>query len=249
MTTGQLPTSTRHTTRRRRQVVVVGLLVNVLGFVTVACGVSTGDSSFESIEGGEFAGLNESTSTTSTTTSTTTTMPDPVDSQPESTSTTTMPPPQASVEVYFIARGSLQPAERLVEPNYTANLLIAALELGADDASFALESYVDEGLVVGQPVAERGVLNIELDDRIYDRTTTRSKRFAIAQIVLTMTSNIAGIGQVAFFIDGEPIAVPTDRGTLEQVTREDFLELTGTPRNSIEPAPPATESTTTTTQI
>lgn len=235
-------------TTRRRQIVVAGLLINVLGFVTVACGVSTGDSSFQSIEGGEFAGLNDSTSTTSTTTTTTTTttLPDPVDSLPESTSTTTMPPPLASVDVYFIARGSLQPAERIVEPNYNANLLIAALEAGPDEASFGLESFVDPGLIIGQPVAERGVLKIELDERIYNRITIRNKRQAIAQIVLTMTSNLAGIGQVAFVIGGQPIAVPTDRGTLEEVTSDDFSILRGTTQTVVEPAAPTSDPTITT---
>ena len=246
MTTAHPPAHIERATRRRRQVVLAGLLVNVLGFVTVACGVSTGDSSFRSIEGGEFAGLNDSTSTTTTTT-TTTTLPDPVDSLPEPTSTTTMPPPLASVDVYFIARDSLQPTERLLEPNYTANLLIAALEAGPDEASFGLESFVDPGLIIGQPVAERGVLNIELDDRIYNRIIIRNKRQAIAQIVVTMTSNLAGIGQVAFFIEGESIAVPTDRGTLEEVTSDDFSILKGAPPTATEPVTPLAESTLTTT--
>lgn len=226
------------TQRVRRRVVVAALLFNVFAFVAVACGVPTGESSFEPVDAAEMQGINDSTSTTSTTTTTTTTstVPEMPDSLPESTTTSSMPP-QTMVTLYFIARGTLQPTQRPLIPNYTPSLLIAALEAGPDDGSFAVESLVTPGLIVGQPTPDRGVLNVELDRRAYAAIVGNSdKRQAIAQIVVTLTSNLVGVGQVAFFIDGELITVPTDRGTVEQATRDDFLTLlAGTPSSSAEP--------------
>lgn len=236
--------------RRRRRTVVVALLFNAVALIAVACGVPTGESSFEAVDPGEMQGINDSTSTTSTTTTTTTTstVPGIPDSQPQSTTTSSMPP-QTMVTLYFIARGTLQPTERALIPNYTPSLLIAALEAGPDDGSFALESLVMPGLIVGQPTADRGVLHVELDRSAYAAIIGNSdKRQAIAQIVVTLTSNLVGVGQVAFFIDGEPITVPTDRGTVEQATRDDFLTLlVGIPSSAAEPEPVTTDAQPSTT--
>lgn len=241
---------TQPNNRQRGWVVAGWAMLTTVAVAVAACGVPTGDSSFRSIDGAELAGINESTSTTTSTTSTTTTttMPDVGDSTPESSTTTTTAVPLETVTLYFIARQLLQPTERFLQPDYTDNLLIAALEAGPEDGSFALESYVTPGLIVGQPNRDRGVLNVELDPTEYRRMTTRIKRFAIAQIVLTMTENLAGIGQVAFFVDGEPEAVPTDRGTLELVTRDDLRSLeTGAPSSAAEPEGETPVGQTTTT--
>jgi hypothetical protein len=209
--------------------------------VGASCGVPTGDSSFEEIDSEVLGGINNPT-TTSTTTSTTTTTTIPTEPDPaiEPTTTTvpvTEPPPATPVAIYFISRGSLSPITRELDPQFGLEQLIVLLEDGPPSGSVGvgLESYVEEGLIVGTPVAEGGVLNIALDPNVFDAISPRNQREAFAQIVLTFLENRTAVGQVAFTIDGDPIAVPTDGGSKSSAAVDDFSSLFGTLRSSAEP--------------
>lgn len=233
-------------TRIRRSIVFVG----VAALITAACGVPTGESTFEPIDGDELpGGLNDATTTTTSTTTTTTTMPitpDPVDT---STSSTTMPPPAAPVEVFFISRGVLQAVTVELDPRFEANQLIAVLEAGPPTGTFGigLESFVEEGLIVGQPTIDGGVITIELDGRVFNEIGRTEQRQAIAQVVFTFLSNLVGVGQVGFLLDGEPLRVLTDGGSQLLASVNDFDSLRpGSPRSANgEPDEPSDSSTTT----
>ena len=67
--------------------------------------------------------------------------------------------------------------------------------------------------------------NVELSSRFRD-IDPDDQLLAVAQMVMTLT-DVAGIGDVGFAIDGTPIAVPLPDGqsTDEPVTRRQFVAL------------------------
>jgi hypothetical protein len=227
----------------RRRTVIVGALVQVFALVIVSCGVPTGDSTFEAIDGEDIPNrLNDptTTSTTTTTTTTTTTVPEVPEPTVESTTTTTEPPaPSESVEIYFISRGKLQPIPGTLPPLFGFNQLIALLEAGppAGALGVGLDSFIEPGLIAGEPAAQRGVLTIDLDVDVFEEIIPRNQRAAIAQIVFTFLVNTTTVGQVSFTIGGEPFLAPTDAGRQELATVDDFSSL----------LPGGSNSTTTTT--
>jgi len=204
-----------------------------LAVITVSCGVPTGDSTFKAIDGEVLGGLNDPTTTTTTTT-TTTLAPQTPDSAMETTSTvpvTDPPPPAAMVTVYFISRGLLSPATSEVDPSYGLNELIVLLEDGPPDDSVGrrLQSFVEPGLIVGTPTSESGIIQVELDGQEFDAIALRNQREALAQIVVTLLQNTPAVGQVSFFIDGQIVLIPTDSGSQEAASVDDFDRLLGTP--------------------
>ena len=203
-----------------------------LAVIAVSCGVPTGDSTFEAIDGDVLGGLNDPTTTTTTTT--TTLAPQTPDPALETTSTvpvTDPPPPAAMVTVYFISRGLLSPATSEVDPSYGLNELIVLLEDGPPDDSVGrrLQSFVEPGLIVGTPTSESGIIQVELDGQEFDAIALRNQREALAQIVVTLLQNTPAVGQVSFTIDGQIVLIPTDSGSQEAASVDDFDRLLGTP--------------------
>ena len=218
---------------RSQRAVTVGLLTQVLGVGLLAvgslsCGVPTGDSTFEAIGGDEVPNrLNDptTTSTTSTTTTTTTTLPDVPDS---TIATTTEPAPQVeSVEIYFVSRGFLQPVPQDLPEEFGINQLVVLLEEGPPTGSLGigLDSFVERDLIAGLPTTGGGVISIDLDPDVFDRINPRNQRQAIAQIVFTFLENTTAVGQVAFTLGGEPFLAPTDAGSQELASVDDFSSL------------------------
>ena len=222
-------------THSNRRTIVAVALVQLLAVIAIACSVPTGDATFQPIDGDEIpGGLNDSTTTTSTTTSTTTTtsLPDIPESTVESTTTTTQAPDEI-VDLYFISRGLLAVVETELVARRDLNQLVVALEQGPPFGS-GFRSFVQSGLIVGQPTVEGGVITIELDADVYDLILPRDQRPAIAQIVWTFLQNSTAIGQVAFTLDGEPFPVPADGGDQELAAIDDFASLDpGTPRKVV----------------
>lgn len=204
-----------------------------LVMVATACGLPTGESSFDTIDAEDVpTGLNEPSTTTTSTTTTSTTMPEiPVSTVETTTTSTSSTLPTVLVQVYFISRGSLERVDRELPSGFGANQLVAILEEGPPPGSLgaALESFVREGLIVGQPVAEFGVINVTLDPDRFDQIPARDQREALAQIVLTLLSNTTGVGQVSFLLDDEPLPIPTDSGSRLTASVQDFDRLLGAP--------------------
>lgn len=219
----------------KTRTVLAAFAAQALAVVAVSCGVPTGDATFEDIDGDVLGGLNDTTTTTTTTTmpATTTTIPQVPDSAVESTTTvpvTEPPPPAAMVTVYFISRGLLSPATYEVDPSYGLNELVVLLEAGPPDDSVGqrLQSFVEPGLIVGTPTSESGVILVELDGDVFDEVAQRNQREALAQIVVTLLQNTPAVGQVTFTIDDTIILIPTDGGSREAASVDDFSILLGT---------------------
>lgn len=202
-----------------RSLVVGGF--GALTLVLVAsCGVPTGQDSFSQIGTDEvpFRLAEQPTTTTTTeppvTTSPPSTEPDAPTTTAEATTTTL---PLETVEIYFLSRGELQPVPRELPQAYGINQLAAGLEAGPPSGAtgVGLDTLIEEGLILDSTTAS-GIVTVELDEDEFDEIQPRAQRPAIAQIVLTYTANLRGIGQVTFTIAGQPIRVPTGNGLLSE---------------------------------
>ncbi len=212
-------------TRRARVVVLVAIAMT-------SCGVPTGDDTFSEIPPGEVQfGLNATSTTTSTTSTTTTTTP----AVPETTvlaSTTTIR--FEPVQIYYLARGRLQPVTVDLSPDPSPEQVADVLEDGPPP-DIALGTLIEDGLIVSA-IVERGGLTVDLDPGIFDRIASTQQTEAIAQIVLTLLGSQRGVGLVSFTLGGETIAVRTGDGQLsdpgEPLAIDDYVNLLGTPRTT-----------------
>lgn len=196
----------------------------LLAFCVVgACGVPTSSPSRpidpDAIPE-QFTATTVPPTTTSTTTSTTVV-------PPPSTTTTSLPVEQ--VDVFLVSGSRVVPIPRLLLSPATPPQVVAALVEGVPDIDEAagLRSALPNGLAIDVTV-ERGVATVDLDPSFLLAVTGSDQRLAIAQIVLTLTRR-AGIGQVAFTSDSQPINVPRGGGDLtspgESVACDDYDNL------------------------
>lgn len=157
---------------------------------------------------------------------------------PPSTSTSLVPPPSTTtttslpveqVEVFLVSGNRVVPIPRLLLSPASAPQVVAALVEGVPDIDEAagLRSALPIGLTIDVTV-ERGVATVDLDPAFLLIVSGSEQRLAIAQIVLTLTRQ-AGIGQVSFTSDSQPINVPRGGGDLtapgELVACDDYDNL------------------------
>ena len=218
----------------------------------VGCGVPTGEDSFDNIANDEVPfRLAEQSTTTSTTTTTLppptappTTLPDAPETTAETTTTTL---PTETVVVYHLSRDGLQPVPGELPQGYGIAQLVALLEAGPPPgvAGVGLDTLIQPGLI-GASSVEGGVVTVDLVDEVYDEIRPGNLRPAMAQIVLTFTANLRGIGQVSFTEEEVPLRVPKGNGILaeegEPLAFDDYSVLLAEPTVG-----PATAETTTTT--
>ena len=197
------------------------LLTSLL--VLPACGVPTSSPS-RPIDPDAIPEQFTATTVPPTTTSTTTT-------------TTVVPPPSTTstdlaveqVDVFFVSGSRVVPIPRLLLSPASAPQVVAALVEGVPDIDEAagLRSALPIGLSIDVSV-ERGVATVDLDPTFLLVVSGSEQRLAVAQIVLTLTRR-AGIGQVTFTSDSQPINVPRGGGDLtapgESVACDDYDNL------------------------
>lgn len=242
----------RGSTRRA----VASVAIAVAAASIAACGVPTGSESFERIPDEELGRLAEpSTLPPTTTTMPPTTLPPPT-SAPESTvapTTTVSTVDEESVTIYFLIRGALIGFPQNVVAPTSEPIVRNVLEAGPpDDTTPRLTSEIDPGLIVGA-TENGGVMTVDLRGEIFDRIPSFREDVAIAQIVMTYTFNLRGVGQILFTIDGEPL--PVRRGgsgilTRDPVSFDDYAELLADQPTPVVPdttTTTSTEPTTTTT--
>lgn len=228
----------------RRQHVRRGLGLLLVSGLVVACGVRTGDDTFEAVPADEIPFGLDATSTTTTTT-TSTTLPDaPATTLPATTTTIRLEP----VEIYFLSRGRLQPVPFELPPGFSADQVADVLEAGPPDG-FALDTLIEDGLIVSL-LESGGVLAVDLDAEVFDRIDAPDQTEAIGQIVLTMISSLRRVGQVTFTLDGEPIPVKKGNGLSsdvgEALSYDDYAVLLARPRSTADTTTTTTIATTTT---
>jgi spore germination protein GerM len=208
--------------------------------LVAGCGIGTTDT-VEEIQPGELAALDQ-TSTTSTTTlppaettpetsaATVDTAPPnsgPVDSAPE----TTIAEPTELVDLYFVNGSEIVPVPTPVTAPAAERRILDALGLGPPPAEFeaGIRTAVPPDLVVGlRKSLSRALVTVNLNGELFHGIDSENQRYVLAQIVLTLT-NLPGIVNVLFTIDGDPLRVFQRNDELtepgEPVTREDYEEL------------------------
>ncbi len=227
------PASVRR--RALRPLFAIGLPL-AFGASIAACGIPTGESSFKEIPAEEIPFDLDETSTSTSTTTTTTTIP----VAPQTTvfeTTTTIP--FEEVDIYFLSRGKLQPVPYALPRDFGADQVVALLEDGPQEgaAGVGLETLIEQGLITSTEKAG-GVVTVDLDPEIFGRIPSFDQSEAIGQIVLTLTSNLRGVGPVLFTLGGEPTQVKKGNGLLsgqgEPVSGDDYRVLLVTTSASAE---------------
>ncbi|MET0662142.1 MAG: GerMN domain-containing protein [Ilumatobacteraceae bacterium] len=201
---------------------IVGL-AGVLTLGLAACGIPTGDDTFNGIPSEEVPfGLDSPSTTTSTTTTTTPIAPATTEVRP----TTTLVPLE-EVDIYFLSRGRLQPVPVGLTTDFAPDQVVDALEHGPP-AGVGLDTHIEPGLIVSTEVAD-GVVTVDLDPEIFARIAASDQAEAIGQIALTMIDNVDRVGSVLFTLAGEPTQVKKGDSLLtepgEAVTFDDYAVL------------------------
>ena len=153
------------------------------------------------------------------------------------------------VDTEHVSRGDLEPVQQALTLGYSRNQLVTLLEEGPPTGS-VLDTFIEPGLMV--TTTERGgVVTIDLDEDLLAAIDTRNQRRAFAQIVLTFTENLRGVGQVIFTLSGEPIGVPKGNALFSQpgepVSFDDYaILLVDSPALGPDIGEPVTGTTTTT---
>lgn len=202
------------------------VVLAVTAMVTMACGVN-GDSSLRPIDPAEIP--DELVATTSTTVAPSTTAAATTTSTtlPELATTTTVP--VESVVVFFVAGAQVVPIDRLLLSPAAAPQVLAALLEGVPEGDLAagLRSALPSELAA-TVLVERGIASVDLPGAFVTDLPGAEQRLAVAQIVLTLTRR-AGIGQVVFTSDNQPLPVPRGRGDLtapgDPVACDDYSNL------------------------
>lgn len=163
--------------------------------------------------------------TAPTTTSTTTTT---VAETPDTTTFATTP-----VTLYVILDDHLiQTTHDLPTDSTDQDALDELLAMSSDTTlGPAVRSALPKNLRATVTV-ERGLAIVDTDASLLTDISPLDQRLAIGQIVLTLTSR-PGIGQVGFFVDGKPQAVPRGGGDLappgQPVAYDDYAQLVTSP--------------------
>ena len=158
------------------------------------------------------------------------------DTTTTSTTTTTIPTepslpgePVESVLLYYVLDDRLTPAVEDLPldstPQDVLDTLLGGLPRYA--AGTVLRTALPRQLTA-TVVVSRGLAVVDTDTSLLTEISPVDQRFAIGQIVLTLTSR-PGIGQVSFTVDGRPQAVPRGGGDLapanEPVAYDDYVSL------------------------
>lgn len=159
----------------------------------------------------------------STTTATSTTVAETTTTSGEETTTTGVQTEQ--VRLYFISSGQLTYVVTALSSPPTLAQIVAALQEGppAGDVGRGLRSAVRADAEIAVNFTNTGIAEVQLPDGFFSVITGPDQRFAIAQLVLTLTDS-RGVGQVVF-----DIAVPKPSGELapagQPLSRADFAAL------------------------
>ena len=135
-------------------------------------------------------------------------------------------PASTSLKLCFYAGGRLTEVERAGDPGLGA-VLASLADTRAVEAAVPLSTAVVDETIFDRVSVRAGVAIVDLGTTFTAADVTAQLR-AIAQVVCTLTAR-PGIGQVAFTLDGAPIAVPRGDGstTAEAVARDDYSGLFG----------------------
>jgi len=130
--------------------------------------------------------------------------------------------------LFFVNNSSLVRIRLEIPSPTSPQSVFAALVAGLPDPAHSkMKTLLPSGFSA-TIVVDGGVANVNSKHGYLDSIKANDQRLAIAQIVLTLTSQ-PGIGQVTFSVGGKPIGVPRGRGDIAgaglPVTFDDYKML------------------------
>lgn len=131
--------------------------------------------------------------------------------------------PTTEVDLCFVAGRMLVPVRQPVEESYTALDVVRALASPPAEPP-GLTTVVADDTVVTAVDVQGGVARVDLAP--LGVLGSDAQLLLVAQLVCTLTA-LAGIGQVAFLLDGAPVQVPRSDGSLAPgpVARDDYADM------------------------
>ena len=131
-------------------------------------------------------------------------------------------------DLYFVKSGSLIRVRLEIASPTDLQGVFTALVAGLPDPAHSKAKTILPSAFDANVEVEGGVANVNSRRGYLDSIKPNEQRLAIAQIVLTLTSQ-PGIGQVTFSVGGKPIGVPRGRGDIAgagtPVTFDDYKML------------------------
>ena len=131
-------------------------------------------------------------------------------------------------DLYFVKSESLVRVRLEIPSPTNPQDVFAALVVGLPDPAHSKVKTLLPAVFAADIEVEGGVANVNSKRGYLDSIKPNEQRLAIAQIVLTLTSQ-PGIGQVTFSVGGKPIGVPRGRGDIAgagiPVTFDDYKML------------------------
>lgn len=145
-------------------------------------------------------GLEDTSPSTTTTIATTTTEAATTTSGLETTTTTVPPIQTEDVQLYFIVSGRLTPVTKALPSPVAPLQLMAALQEGEPegDAGKGLRTALPAFPEILVETDTTGLALIQLPDDFFTPIPVGDQRLAVGQIVVTVLTNIRGVGQVTF---------------------------------------------------
>ncbi len=190
----------------------------------VACSV-VDDSRVERIS--PQYGLEDTLPPTTTTIATTTTELATTTSGVDTT--TTQPVQTEDVQLYFIANGKLVSVTKPLPSPVALPQLMAALQEGepSGDLGTGLRTALPAVPALSVQTDATGLALVILPDGFFDTMAANDQRLAIGQIVVTLLTNLRGVGQVTF---NQPVTKPSGELTAigQPLTLADFETLLST---------------------
>jgi spore germination protein GerM len=209
--------------------------------LVVSCGIPD-SGGVSRIPDKDTGGLSDTLPTTSTSTTPPTTIETTttIESEPSTTIA------NEDVTLYFISGGQLKSYPASLVKGAGPNQVMFKLQAGpteTDGLGAGLRSAVpppSSPITVSEDGS--GIATVDLPPTFYDQIPPEDQLLVIGQIVLTLT-DIAGIGQVMFRQNGQPVGVNRGSGLSDPsqpLARRDYDSLTNTPVTTTSIAAPTT---------
>ena len=150
---------------------------------------------------------------------------------PSDTTAEVAPAQEVSIDVWFGRDDRLVVTAHQVVAPAAAQTALAEVLAGPTEAEQgrALRSAIPDPSAVVNVEVSAGTAIVELSES-FGEIPAADQVLAVGQLVLTLT-DLRGIGQVRFVVEGDEIAVPLPDGDTADgpVSRDDFLALAGPP--------------------
>lgn len=133
--------------------------------------------------------------------------------------------PAETVTLWFVKDGALVPTRRRVPSPAEVQAVLSVMLQGVSsaDADKGIRSAIPSPTVIDGVDVSGGTATVSLTTGFLD-IPVADQSLAVAQVVVTLT-DLRGVGQVRFTVDGSTVLVPLPDGssTDDSVSRDDFV--------------------------